>query len=89
MGVLGRIEPIENFFLVDKCCGGTGAGWGAWQLALRYSWADLSDEDVFGGEGESLTFGLNWYWTKYARMQFNYIYGEIENNAGNAGLGAP
>jgi len=88
-GCLGRIEPLENFFLVNRCCGGKGGGMGAWQLALRYSVADFSDQDIFGGEGESLTLGLNWYWTKYARMQFNYIYGEIDNNAGNSAAGAP
>lgn len=88
-GTLARIEPFENFFLVNRCCGGTGGGMGAWQVALRYSFADLSDEDVFGGEAESLTLGLNWYWTKYSRMQFNYIYGEIDNNADNQAAGAP
>ncbi len=88
-GTLGRVTPFENFFLVNRCCGGKGGGMGAWQVALRYSFADFSDEDVFGGEGESLTLGVNWHWTKYARMQFNYIYGEIDNNAGNAAPGAP
>ncbi|MCA9039373.1 MAG: ATPase [Planctomycetaceae bacterium] len=76
-GTLGRVKPFENFFLVDRCSGGTGGGWGAWQVAVRYSYADLTDETVFGGVGESITFGLNWHWNPHARMQFNYIYGEI------------
>ena len=37
-----------------------------------------------GGVGESITFGLNWYWNSNARMQFNYIYGNIYNNELNA-----
>ncbi|TWT35730.1 Phosphate-selective porin O and P [Posidoniimonas corsicana] len=76
-GTLDRIYPFENFFLVDRCRGGTGYGLGAWQVALRYSYADFNDQDVFGGIGQSVTAGLNWYWSPYARMQFNYIYGEI------------
>lgn len=76
-GTLGRVEPFENFFLVDRCRGGAGWGLGAWQVALRYSYADFNDEDVLGGIGESITAGINWHWTPYARMQFNYIYGEV------------
>lgn len=78
-GCLGRVKPFENFFLVDRCCGGTGWGLGAWQVACRYSYADFSDENIFGGTGESITAGLNWHWTPYARMQFNYIHGEIRD----------
>jgi len=83
-GTLGRVEPFENFFLVDRCRGGVGRGLGAWQLAARYSYADLSDDDIQGGVGSSFTFGMNWYWTPYARMQLNYIIGDIRENAENA-----
>jgi phosphate-selective porin OprO/OprP len=83
-GQLGPTTPFENFFLVDTCNDGVEAGWGAWQVAVRGSYGDLSDDDVQGGEGESITFGLNWYWNSNARMQFNYIYGNIYNNELNA-----
>jgi phosphate-selective porin OprO/OprP len=85
-GTLGRIKPFEDFFLVRTCDGGLGRGWGAWQVAARWSYADLNDDDILGGEGESLTLGLNWYWTENARMQFNYIIGEIDNNAVTRGV---
>ena len=78
-GTLGRIKPYENFFLVNTCTGGSGGGWGAWQIACRYSYADFNDQDIFGGIADSVTFGLNWYWTPYARIQFNYIYGGIDD----------
>lgn len=84
-GTIGRIKPLENFFLVRDCDCDTQSGWGAWQVAARYSYADLSDADIFGGEAQSMTFGLNWYWNQYARMQFNYILGDIEQ--GGAGYG--
>ncbi|WP_425400959.1 OprO/OprP family phosphate-selective porin [Aeoliella sp.] len=83
-GTLGRVKPFENFFLVDTCCDGVRGGWGAWEVAVRFSRLDLSDNDIQGGIGESVTFGMNWYWNPNARMQFNYIYGNIWDNADNA-----
>ncbi|MCA9212582.1 MAG: ATPase [Planctomycetales bacterium] len=85
-GTLGRIKPFEDFFLVRTCDGCLGRGWGAWQVAARWSYADLRDDNILGGEGESLTLGLNWYWTAYSRMQFNYINGEITNNSVTRGV---
>lgn len=78
-GTIGRVTPFENFFLVNRCRGGAGGGLGAWQIAARWSYADYNDEDIFGGYGEAFTFGLNWWWTPYSRMQFNYIDGEIKD----------
>jgi phosphate-selective porin OprO/OprP len=82
-GTLSRIKPFENFFLVNRCSGGHGWGMGAWQIAARYSYADFNDEDIFGGVGESVTFGLNWYWTPYARLQLNYLIGEVRDRDSN------
>jgi phosphate-selective porin OprO/OprP len=76
-GQLGRVQPFENFFLVDSCDDCVAGGWGAWQVALRYSHADLSDENINGGIANELTFAMNWYWNPYSKMQFNAIYGEI------------
>ncbi len=79
-GMLGRIKPNENFHLVDHLCGTCSdgkSGWGAWQVAARYSYADLTDEDIFGGVGESLTLGMVWYWNANANLQANYIWGNI------------
>ncbi len=80
-GILGRPKPFEDFFLVRMHDGCIGRGWGAWQVAARYSHGDLTDDDIFGGVGDSFTFGLNWYWTAHAKMQFNYIYGQIDDHA--------
>lgn len=80
-GTLGRPKPFENFFMVDRCTGGHGGGWGAWQIAARYSYADFSNNDILGGVGNSVTLGLNWYWNPNARVQFNYLHGWIADHA--------
>lgn len=84
-GTLDRLKPFENFFLVRDCDDATQSGWGAWETALRYSWADMNDADINGGDGSSWTLGMNWYWNAYARMQFNYINGSVENGPGGFG----
>ena len=75
-GTVGRVIPDQNFSLASD---GDAGGWGAWQVALRWSYADFTDEDIAGGVGESLTLGLNWHWNPNARMQFNYINGRISD----------
>jgi len=70
-GTLGRPKPFRKL--------GKSTGWGAWQVAARYSYADFSDEDVFGGQGQALTLGLNWLWNSHASVQLNYIRGEISD----------
>ncbi len=77
-GTLDRIKPFENFFSVRDRNGEVKRGLGAWQAAVRYSFADLTDQDIIGGQADSFTLGLNWFWNAYSRMQFNYIVGEID-----------
>ncbi|MEX2173714.1 MAG: porin [Pirellulaceae bacterium] len=79
LGQLDRLQPFENFFLVDTLHDGVAAGWGAWQIAARFSHADLSDQNIDGGVANEATLALNWHWNAYSKMQFNAIYGEIED----------
>ncbi|PHR95372.1 MAG: porin [Blastopirellula sp.] len=85
-GTMGRTKPFENFFIVRDCNGCRQHGWGAWQVAARYSHADFTDEDIFGGVGDTFTFGMNWWWSPNSRMQFNYINGSISERVAT---GAP
>jgi phosphate-selective porin OprO/OprP len=78
-GTIDRVKPFENFFLLKGCDGCTVRGKGAWQIAARYSYADFNDADVLGGVGNSVTLGLNWLWNPNARMQFNYIFGDVQD----------
>ncbi|MFP6764894.1 MAG: porin, partial [Planctomycetaceae bacterium] len=50
-------------------CGGSGA----WELAARWSWIDLDDTGIAGGELTTLTAGVNWYLNPHCKLQFNYI----------------
>ncbi|NQV28920.1 MAG: porin [Rhodopirellula sp.] len=79
-GTLGKVKPFQNFWMVDTCDDCTEAGWGAWQAAVRYSYADFNDDVILGGIGESVTLGLNWWWNPTTRVQFNYIHGRIDNS---------
>lgn len=47
---------------------------GAWEVALRYSSADLTDGSVIGGEQANLTLGVNWYATGNIRFSANYLH---------------
>lgn len=76
-GTLARVKPFENFFLVDRLNGGTGRGLGALQIAARYDYLDLTDENIGGGVGQSYTLGMNWFWNAYSKVQTNLIYGDI------------
>ena len=79
-GTLGTVKPFENFFSVRDCNGNTSRGLGAWQIAARYSYLDLNDEDIVAGQADSLTIGLNWWWNQYSRMQFNYVNGDVDRD---------
>lgn len=58
--------PVPNKRLGD-------GGIGAWELVARYSSLDLSDQDIFGGEIDSVTLGINWYPVPMFRFSANYI----------------
>jgi len=74
-GAFDRISPFKNFSL-------SGSGIGAVQLALRYSSLDLNNSVVAGGKMDTITAGLNWHLTPSTRAMFNYIYADVETNAG-------
>jgi phosphate-selective porin OprO/OprP len=91
-GTLDRIKPLTEF--LPTADSDAEAGMGAWQIAVRWSWADFSessqiatqtDPTAFGLQGDALTIGLNWYWNPNARMQFNWSNGDITTAANEIG----
>jgi phosphate-selective porin OprO/OprP len=45
--------------------------WGAWEIATRTSWLDLTDGQIRGGRMVIFAAGVNWYWNRYIRILFN------------------
>ncbi len=84
----GGIAPVNPFSL-------TGGGWGAWEIAGRYSTIDLNDRlalanGVAGGRQTIYTLALNWYVNGNVRFMFDYLYGNVARqvsptNFGDAG----
>ena len=73
-GAFDRVKPFTNFFRV-RTGDGVQTGWGAWELAYRYSSLDLHAPyaGIDGGFADDHTFGVNWYLNPYTRLMFNYV----------------
>lgn len=63
-GSFDRVKPIHNY---------GPDGWGAWELAARYSRLNLNDGIIRGGRMEDVTLGLNWYLNPNVRVMWNYV----------------
>jgi phosphate-selective porin OprO/OprP len=64
-GAIDRVKPMNS---VSK-----SGGIGAWEIALRWSYLDLLDRNIRGGEMENITAGVNWYVNPNCKCVFNYI----------------
>jgi phosphate-selective porin OprO/OprP len=69
-GTFGRVIPRSNFHWKrgDDCCGS-----GAWQVGVRFSYLNLNDKAVQGGQLYDWTAGINWYLNPNMKVQLNYI----------------
>lgn len=76
-GAIDRIQVKRPFGILhnDEC----EYGWGAWELAARYSYINLNSKDITGGQLSDMTLGLNWYINNYAKIQLNYIRAFLDN----------
>jgi len=64
----GTFDPLPVARPVNQ------GGWGAVELAFRYSRTDLTDGTVDGGEMDIYSLGVNWWLTRSASLGFNYRY---------------
>ncbi|SFL65931.1 phosphate-selective porin OprO and OprP [Bradyrhizobium sp. NFR13] len=78
-GAFGGINPARpvNFATGDL---------GAWELAVRYSYASLNDGVIRGGELKNTTVGVNWYVNQNMRFMFNWIHGTVDKFAVNSNV---
>jgi phosphate-selective porin OprO and OprP len=71
-------------------------GWGAWEIAARYSYVNLNDlftpgipvadtNGVAGGTQNIYTVGLNWYVNRNVRFMVNYLHGTVDKFSGATG----
>jgi phosphate-selective porin OprO/OprP len=69
-GCFTRVVPHKNFDW------GKG-GWGAFEIAGRYSIVDLNSADVHGGRLSMLMSGVNWYLHSHVKWRFEYGFGHV------------
>ncbi|MGI9592632.1 MAG: porin [Myxococcota bacterium] len=69
-GRFGRLKPKKNFNPFK-------GGWGAWEIAARYSYLDLDDRNIRGGTLWDVTAALNWYLYPNFRWMLNYVHGDV------------
>jgi len=53
-------------------------GPGAWEVVLRYSYADLDSEKIAGGKFWRITPMVNWYLSENIRLEFVTGYGVVD-----------
>lgn len=71
-GTFDRLRPLKNFREKD--------GLGAWEVAARYSYLDLDENDIGADRGtlNDVTVGVNWYLNPMIRVMWNYIHSMYE-----------
>ena len=79
-----RWDPSRAAFWFPKPARPLGQGWGAWELAFRYSRMNLNYQPgeaglppppggVRGGDQKIFALGLNWYPRTHWRLMFDYM----------------
>jgi len=70
-GAFGRVHPNHNF---------DPNGWGALELAARFSQLDLEDTGFTGGKEQDVTVGVNWYPHPHVRFMFNWVHASVDRS---------
>jgi len=75
-GVFGRVKPRKDI---------NNGGYGAFEILARFSNMTATDDVVAVNPGNpdqinNISFGLNWYLTSHARITYNYIITDDNND---------
>lgn len=89
-----NVKPYSDFFGTGKR--GSMCGWGAWELAFRWSYLNVAATNIEpgnllpgipgpppvpnSGQVNESTVALNWWWNQYTRVQFNWIHSMPDYN---------
>ncbi len=73
------VKPAHPFSL-------DGGGWGAWEIAGRFSTIDLNSQlgtatGIAGGRQNVYTLALNWYVNGNVRFMLDYLHGTVSRQA--------
>jgi phosphate-selective porin OprO/OprP len=83
----GGQGPYENAYIVRDQDGCLRSGWGAWEVACRYSFVDLNDGTgaafVNGGAMHGVSLGLNWYLNTNLTVNTEWVYDSRYDLPGN------
>lgn len=75
---LGTDGPFHPFYLVRGENGNVESGWGAWEIAARYSYVNLNDgqglDRIQGGVMNGTSVALNWFLNLNMELQFDIAY---------------
>ena len=78
-GTFARVMPRHDFDW------GNG-GWGAWELAGRYSFVNLNSGDIRGGRLGMFMVGLNWHLHSHVKWRFDYGFGHVSGRTPEGNL---
>jgi phosphate-selective porin OprO/OprP len=81
-----RTSAVFGAVVPNRPLSWTSPGLGAWEVAGRVSYIDLSDDGVRGGEVFTLMAGVNWYWNRYVRLLFEYGFSDARDGPQTGGL---
>lgn len=73
-GNLGKLIPKKNFKFRK------GSGPGTFELGVRYTHSNLTDQSIKGGEFGRFTTALSWYPNAHFRYSINYGHGRLDRN---------
>jgi phosphate-selective porin OprO/OprP len=71
-GILGPVPVARSVYQ---------GGWGAWEVAARYSSLDLADGPIDGGNLDILSLGINWWLSPIFNVNVNYRFITNERSA--------
>lgn len=78
-GVFGTVVPLSSY---DLRKGTSCTSLGAWQIGTRFSYLNLNDKEIQGGQIYDWTVGVNWFLNTNMKLQLNYI---VEHRDGPTG----